>query len=131
MLTAQVHELSFGGSLGGTLEVNGSAVLRTLPPAGAGLCLNYLLDGPGQDNGTALQQALQVRGPLAVSRVQCQQPMLSCAFSLHDGHGHRHDRQQHCTAAGPPGTWLTLTCTWHKTTQPVLACCKKHSQTHG
>ncbi len=78
---AQVHALSFGFSLGGTLEVNGldgtlavngSAVLCTLPPAGAGLCLHYLLDGPGQDNGTALQQALQVCCSLAFSRVYCQ-----------------------------------------------------------
>ena len=53
--------MSFGGALGGTLDVNASAVARALPRGGAGLCLNYLLDGPGADNGTALTQALQAR----------------------------------------------------------------------
>ncbi|KAK9835997.1 hypothetical protein WJX81_004851 [Elliptochloris bilobata] len=57
--TLAVKELSFGGALGGTLDANGSAVVRELPRAGAGVCLNYLLDGPGADNGTALRQALQ------------------------------------------------------------------------
>jgi hypothetical protein len=60
---AQVRELSFGGALGGALAANASDVLRTLPAAGAGLCVNYLLDGPGADNGTALARALQARRP--------------------------------------------------------------------
>ena len=59
----QVRELSFGGALGGALAANASDVLRTLPAAGAGLCVNYLLDGPGSDNGTALARALQARRP--------------------------------------------------------------------
>ena len=56
-----MKELSFGGALGGLLDVNASAVVRALPRGGAGLCLNYLLDGPGADNGTAFTQALQAR----------------------------------------------------------------------
>ncbi len=59
----QVRELSLGGALGGALAANASDVLRTLPAAGAGLCVNYLLDGPGSDNGTALARALQARRP--------------------------------------------------------------------
>ena len=82
----QVKELSFGGALGGMLDVNASAVARALPRAGAGLCLNYLLDGPGADNGTAFTQALQAWPIPALSSTSCAR---SGCSSMESGHAKR------------------------------------------
>lgn len=86
---AQVKELSFGGALGGMLDVNASAVARALPRGGAGLCLNYLLDGPGVDNGTALSQALQAR----LISITLSTMLRSVASQLHGASVHAGSRE--------------------------------------